>query len=559
MIDRILPRANNIMRALSALAAAFCIAHASHAQVPAEVAKPAAAPLPTLAELEAAGAVIGEIHIRPQNIFNLDDEDENNALFRLANRLHIPTRAPVIQSALLFSRGEKFSRRKIEETERLLRSLQNLYDVDIRPVAYTDGVVDLEVVSRDTWTIDLTGSFSRSGGDTKSSFGIREGNLLGSGISLGLTRRSDADRSGNEVEMVYPQAFDGRTRIALLRGRFSDGKRTAFSVDRPFYSFDARFAARAAWSDEDRIDSIYNTGNLVNEYRHHLRTGELSAGWSPGLVDGWTQRFSGGGVIDDHRYRIEPGRKPLIPLPVDSELRGAFLRYELLEDRFVRVRNHNLIERTEFLPMGFTGRLQITRSLDSDGVSRPDWLYAASVSKGFNPAPAQSLLLAASVARRIASTGDLLTQGGASLRWFAPQSSQSLWYAAAFADRVSGGGVADQLLIGGTTGLRGYPARYQSGEQRVLATMERRYYSSWYPFKLFRVGGAAFFDVGRAWGGLNQNTINGGWLADAGVGLRIALDRASFANVFHADMAMPLNRAGDIKAVQFTVKTELTF
>jgi len=562
MIDRIQPQMGRAARRICALAAILLISLAGHAQSPADNSKPV---IPSIAELEASGAVIGEIHIRPQNIFNLDDEEENNALFRLANRLHVPTRPPVIQSALLFSRGEKISRRKIEETERLLRASQSLYDVDIRPVAYQNGVVDLEVVSRDTWTIDLTASFSRSGGDNKSSFGLREGNLLGTGISLGFTRSSNVDRSGSEIELIYPQAFDGRTRIALLRGRFDDGKRTALSIDRPFYSFDARFAARAAWDDEDRIDAIYNAGDLVNEYRHRVRTAEISAGWSPGLADGWTQRFSGGGVIRDDRYRAEPGRTPLVPLPVDHDLRGAFLRYELLEDRFVKVRNHNLIERAEFLAMGFNGRLQITRSLAGQGATRSEWLYSAGVSKGFNPAPGQSLLAGAGVERRVASTGNLLTQASINLRWFAPQSSRWMWFGALAADRIfnggngNNGGIADQLLIGGTNGLRGYPARYQSGSQRVLATIERRYYTNWYPFKLFRVGGAAFFDAGRAWGGPNQNSVNGGWLADAGVGLRIAIDRASFANVFHADMAMPLNRVDGIKPVQFVVKTELTF
>jgi hypothetical protein len=44
-----------------------------------------------------------------------------------------------------------------------------------------------------------------------------------------------------------------------------------------------------------------------------------------------------------------------------------------------------------------------------------------------------------------------------------------------------------------------------------------------------------------------------------GIGLRLLLDRASFAKVLHADVAVPLNRAPGIKSVQFHVKTELTF
>jgi len=73
------------------------------------------------------------------------------------------------------------------------------------------------------------------------------------------------------------------------------------------------------------------------------------------------------------------------------------------------------------------------------------------------------------------------------------------------------------------------------------------------------VGAAVFYDRGRAWGGVNPNTVNGGWLSDAGVGLRLAIDRASFGNVLHVDIATPLNRVPGIKPVQLLVKTQLTF
>ena len=59
-------------------------------------------PVPSFAELEAAGATIGEIRIVNADIFDLDDPKENNALFRLANKLHIQTRAGVIKRSLLF-------------------------------------------------------------------------------------------------------------------------------------------------------------------------------------------------------------------------------------------------------------------------------------------------------------------------------------------------------------------------------------------------------------------------------------------------------------------------
>ena len=57
-----------------------------------------------------------------------------------------------------------------------------------------------------------------------------------------------------------------------------------------------------------------------------------------------------------------------------------------------------------------------------------------------------------------------------------------------------------QLLLGGDNGLRGYPLRYESGTSRALLTVEQRFYTDWYPFRLVRVGGAIFADVGRTWG-----------------------------------------------------------
>ena len=77
---------------------------------------------------EAAGAVIGEVRIQAGEIFDLTDARENLALFRLANRLHIQTQPNVIRRALLFRSGEPVSVRRIEETERLLRSERYLYD-----------------------------------------------------------------------------------------------------------------------------------------------------------------------------------------------------------------------------------------------------------------------------------------------------------------------------------------------------------------------------------------------------------------------------------------------
>ena len=94
----------------------------------------------------------------------------------------------MIERQLLFKSGEPVSVRLIEETERLLRSNRYLYDVQFRPVAVHDGVVDIEVVTRDTWSLDPGFSAGRSGGANTSGFKLREYNLLGTGTSISLGR-----------------------------------------------------------------------------------------------------------------------------------------------------------------------------------------------------------------------------------------------------------------------------------------------------------------------------------------------------------------------------------
>ena len=516
--------------------------------------------VPTFAELEAQGARIGEIRVDARNIFDLDDPREDNWLFRLANTLHVRTRPEVIRRDLLFSPGDRVSARAIEETERLLLSKSNYYAVSIIPSRYRDGVVDVEVITRDTWTINLNAKYSRSGGENSTKIGIQDTNVAGTALTLGFLQSSDPDRKGKEFEGRYGQAFDGHTQIAYQQGDYDDGYRKLATLSRPFYALDTRWAYGANWERYSRVDPVYNAGDNVAEYRHVSEGGEAYAGWSRGLVRGWTQRFSAGVYARDDAYAPEPDEVAPVPLPVDHKVRGPFMRHEVIEDDFVRTRNRDQIARTEFAEMGFHSQVQVTRALQGWGSTRSAWLYSVQVRDGIVLAPGHDMQATLTADRRIDTRGEPLDQQGLLLHYYAPQSLRSAFYASLMLDRLGGAAAAPDLLsLGGDNGLRGYPIRYQHGERRALLTLEQRVYTDWYPFRLFRVGAAAFFDVGRAWKGVNQNAANPGWLSDAGVGVRLALDRTAFANVLHIDAAFPFDRAPGIKGVEIVVRSKLTF
>ena len=62
------------------------------------------------------GAIVGKITLNKSDVFDLNDERENNALYRLVNKLHIITKDSVIESQLLLEPGDTYSQRLADES-----------------------------------------------------------------------------------------------------------------------------------------------------------------------------------------------------------------------------------------------------------------------------------------------------------------------------------------------------------------------------------------------------------------------------------------------------------
>ena len=541
------------IRELASLLAALLIAGAALAQ---EAASPGA--FPSFAQMEAAGTLIGEIRIVTDNIFDPTDPRENNVLYRAANAIHIRTRPSVIRRVLLFKPGERVSQRVIDETERLIRQTTTVYEVSIQPTRYEHGVVDLEVRTKDTWTLQPGIRFRREGGVNSGAISFKETNLLGTATTLGIERNSNVDRTGTLVQLSNDHLFDGWTHVGFERGLFDDGTSGAYRISHPFYALDTRWAGGASVTTFDRRDAVYEAGNPVGDYRHFQHAADMFVGHSHGLRGRWTHRQSLGINYVSDAYQIDPSRPPPTAPPADRTLAGPYFRYEAVEDDFLPVMNRDLIQRPEYLRMGLHSTVQVGRSLPAFGATEDPWQLAGELSKGFRAGGGAQLLTSAKYSAQYGATsGDVRSLGG-QVRYFVPQQGAFLLYFSATLDGVQSPNAADDLLLGGDTGLRGYPIRYQRGTRRAIFTAEERYYTDLYPLRLFRVGAAAYLDIGRAWASQISNT-DPGWLADVGIGLRFLSARASFGNVLHVDLAFPINRGPDIRPVQLVVKTGKTF
>ena len=516
-------------------------------------------PVPPPAELEAAGAIIGEIIYDRQNVFDPSKPGENNALYRLANRWHIVTRDSVIRNQLLFRPGDLYSKRLLEESERILRQNVYFYDAKIEPVRYENGIVDVRVRTRDLWTLMPGASISRSGGENRTRLSLSERNLLGRGVNLRFSYVDNVDR-----ESMSFQYFDrnlGRTWTSLFfeLADSSDGDTADVRVVRPFYELDARWSAGGTFFDDSQEDVFYDLGNEAAEYAVDRDFHNAFYGWSKGLVDGWVRRWTTGVVYDDNRFSaVSDGTLPAL-VPSDRKLVYPYIGFELLEDHFESTSNRDQIERTEDFYLGTRFGATLGYASEDFGADRESLVYRLSLSRGYGSMSKKALLLSGSLAGRIDDGDSANRRLDIDASYYNQISDKRLFYMTLHATGGSNLDLDKLVELGGDNGLRGYPLRYQTGESSVLFTIEQRYFTDWYPFRLFRVGGAAFADVGRVWG---EDPVGGqrlGWLKDIGIGLRLAPTRASGRDVIHIDVAFPLDGDPTIDTVQFLIESKRSF
>jgi outer membrane protein assembly factor BamA len=521
---------------------------------------PRAADIPSDEELQRQGARIGEIRFDERDLFDTEAADEDTSLARLGNKLHITTRRSTIEDQLLFKSGDLYQPGLIEESARILRDTRYLRDAQIRPVAFHDGVVDLEVTTQDVWTFNPGISFGRKGGENSSGFELEELNFLGTGTQLGIGFKSDVDRDSKLIHFRDRQLGSSWWDLDTGYSDNSDGRAVQFSLDHPFYCLGSRWAAGVSLLDDERTDSRYDLGEVVDRFQTHESLSTIYWGRSGGLKDGWARRLSVGLTYEDHAFSAVPGAAatPTL-LPSDRTLVYPWIGAEWVEDAFYTARNRNQIEKTEDYSLGWRARAQLGYATESLGSDRNAVMLAATVSKGLELSERQSLSFGLDTRGRLEDgevAGGLLT---ADARYYFRQSPRRLLFLNLSATAGSNLDADQQILLGGDNGLRGYPLRYQSGEGRWLFTAEQRLFTNWYPFQMFNVGGAVFYDMGASFGRDPLGTPSQGLLRDIGFGLRLGSSRSALGNVLHIDIAYPLDGDSSVQKIQFLVETKKSF
>ncbi len=509
--------------------------------------------------LEQAGAVIGEVVIDVRDIFATDTPDEDAILFRIANALHIDTKKTVIAQQLLFQSGENYSRQKIEETERLLRAKKYLLGVRVYPFAYHDGRVDIRVRTREVWTLHPGVSFGRSGGSNSTGAVIEELNLFGYGKQLGVNYKSNVDRTTTVFDYQDPQLFGSRWTLAAQVGNNSDGRKNFLSVERPFYALDSRWTAGVRMLDDLRVDSVYDLGVVSNQYQTKQRGATVYGGLSNGLEEGVVTRWTAGMAYDERKFSPPSNAIGAGFTPTSRKWVYPWLGYEFVQDQYRKLENLNQIGRAEDISLGWRANALLGVASPTFGADRKALIWGGSFRHGAVPGENELAELNVSMSGRAENSQAQNVLTSIAEKYYWRQSPRQLFFINLQADIGSRLDDDQRLTLGGDNGLRGYPLRYQTGAGRWNMTAEQRLFSDWYPFRLMRVGGAIFYDMGRTWGDNPTGSRSLGILRDAGLGLRIAHSRSGFGNMTHIDVAFPIGANKDISKAQLLIETKRSF
>lgn len=503
---------------------------------------------------------VGKIIVLSNPIF---DESANNAIFlhHWANALHINTHEYVILDRLSFTEGDIVTRKTLDEAQRILRAEPYLRDAKITiaepdPTANQPGTTNILVQTWDQWSLLPTVDFGRSGGKNKFAIGIKDDNILGSGVQSELEYQTDEDRSGYKLKVEAPITWVEHGNVAGAFTNNDDGTEAYLAFTKPFYTLADDYSYGFSYNRNDRINTFRQNGVDVSQYREKLNYNNIFWGVKLAEQGNTRQRLRFGITQDFHNFEID-GYLTRIPLPQDREYLYPWASWEFLQDEFIVMQNVHLINFNEDINLGWhhTGRIGI-ETHDNDGLGYHFWW---NTDRGFSSEHQLLLLNAQAKLTQGTQQPDYLSASARAEyfyrfnpKWVAYTRLRTIFSHNRYFDLPLG--------LGDENGVRGYPNQFQLGDNQWILTAELRNYPNINLYQLAELGWVAFVDVGRASGGqlAKYNEVDGA-IGAVGIGARIYSSRSSYGNVVHIDFSMPFSNSEHVDGWEWRFEVKRHF
>jgi hypothetical protein len=221
---------------------------------------------------------VDTIVVQNHNVFDATG-DGPGFVARLANALHVTTRAAVIRRTLLLDAGDHYDSARVTESERALRALGIFRQVKL-DTTRLDGRLAVRVFTADGWSTKPQTNFSSAGGSVRWELGMVEQNFLGTATTLAAVYKHNPDRTGVDLQYQSPHFLTRRTTLAGEYTGYSDGKAGTWQVGLPFYETAARWSlVTDGAAAHQRVLSFRDGANKDTTQRRALRFG-VTAGYA---------------------------------------------------------------------------------------------------------------------------------------------------------------------------------------------------------------------------------------------------------------------------------------
>ena len=482
------------------------------------------------------GKRVEEVLVASENVFAPTDP---YPLF--LNLIHVRTREPVIRREVLLAQGDLWDAHRVQETERNLRRLFLLAVVKVVAVKGRDGGVAVLVVTKDKWSLRLSNSFTLIGSLLQFlQLQLIEVNFNGWGqqLAVNTTVRLDTFTVGQlfvERRLLSSRWYFGES-AALIFNRQTgalEGTVGSAAFGRPIITLDQEwgFLAEGTWNSRTR--RVFRGATIWQLPYPDETSGETV----PLVYD--VREFAGEATLTRSFGRA-------LKVDLSASLGGYSRQYKpsLVSGDQAAWLNRNYLPRSEnatYLTAwarAFPADFKVLRNIDTFELSEDfqiGWVAQGGVRWAFPLpfAPSNFVELGASLRYRLYLADDLFTvtvagamrirpgQEVANRRFAAEASNYSpQFWGGRLVTRVlvdfKGNDLDNrQLLLGGSTGLRGaYPEEF-AGRNLVLANVEYRarpieLWSNW-------LGLVIFYDVGSAFDAVIKPTHT------VGIGFRLLL------------------------------------
>ncbi|MEP7325294.1 MAG: hypothetical protein ABI836_05030 [Gemmatimonadota bacterium] len=477
---------------------------------------------------DSAPAVVRAVEIRRNDVF--DSTEAHNWLFRLANRLHITTRASVVRREILLRPGEIYDSAAAAETARNLRALGIFRRVVVDTV-HGDSGLTLRVETSDGWSTRPDYRFKSTGGQADYTIAFIEDNVLGTATQASVRYRHSVDRTSTSFGFLQPRFIWPSLRLGTIFQDRSDGRRFSALVGKPFYAQSSRNSLLFLYDDRnERILRFFEGERVASDsVRRDYQLLKVEGAVAIRASDRGYLRAGISAQFRKDRYRRESASAFSTP---DEATYAAGPFVEWRRGRYMLTRSYQGFGREEDVDISTLVRIGLIAAprafnYQRDGIAPQiqaktgtsfgaGFLFADLLADGLydrNGLDSGSVVVAGTLVLQPGTRHTFIAHGDAG--WLKqPLSGQ-------------------EFDLGLGSGPRAFRSHAFTGDRTFYSTAEYRYVVKEELWQLVGIGLAGFVDYGGAW--YDGSTRRTGW--DAGIGVRLGASRASGVEAIRIDLA----------------------